>query len=43
MQNVMYLDDSLTEEELREIMEEQRMMRKLHLSDERATVVDNTL
>jgi hypothetical protein len=43
MQNVMYLDDSLTEEELREIMEEQRMMRRLRISDETATVVDTTL
>jgi hypothetical protein len=41
MQNVIYLDDDLTPEELREIVEEQRIARKLGISDERATIVDN--
>jgi hypothetical protein len=43
MQNMIYLDDVLTEEELRDIVEEQHIARKLGISDERASVVDMTL
>lgn len=43
MQNVIYLDDSLTDDELREIVEEQRIARKYGNRDETATVVDATV
>jgi hypothetical protein len=39
MQNVIYLDDSLTEEELRDTVEEQRILRLLGDSAETARIV----
>jgi len=41
MQNVIYLDDSLTEEELRDTVEEQRILRILGDSSETARILAN--
>jgi hypothetical protein len=41
MQNVIYLSDDATDEELRELVEEQKLYRTLGISDETARIVDN--
>ena len=42
MQSVMYLDDSLTDDEMEAIVEEQRVLRNLSDPDS-YRIVDNTL
>jgi hypothetical protein len=41
MQNVIYLSDDATDEELRELVEEQKLYRTLGISDETARIVVN--